>query len=159
MHLFQGSISLGEQSLQPVSQPTVSATEAPMPAPAPSVGPAVVAPIHQTVPIETRPQQHDKCNPMPVINTVSTYSTPITTSSPGSTVATSKHPPVCAINVAPYKKPITPISRRAFNSPFIIRNGYKVQCLMVPPKSQYSEQYALMTQLPEDTVAQTPPWQ
>ncbi|XP_045168498.2 protein boule-like isoform X2 [Mercenaria mercenaria] len=153
----EGSISLGEQSFQPVSQPIVSATEATVPAPTPSVGAAVVATtLHY--PAETHAIQHEKCNPISVINTIVTTSAAVTTSSPVSTITTSKHPSVCPINVAPYKKPITTISRRNFTSPFIVRNGHKVQCLMVPPKNLTSGQYALVAQLPDDTVAPTPPW-
>lgn len=161
MHLFQGSISQGEPSLQPVSQPIVSATETAVYAPAPSVGAAVVATVQHPSSTELHVLQHEKCNPVSVINTVMTasaQSASVTTSSPVTSVTTSKHPSVCAINVAPYKKPISTISRRNFTSPFIVRNGHKVQCLMVPPKNVTAGQYALVAQLPEDTVISNQPW-
>ncbi|XP_060554297.1 protein boule-like, partial [Ruditapes philippinarum] len=154
----EGSISMGEQSLQQlVSQPIVSVTEAKVPAPAQNVAVSVVATTMQyTPPVVTCSMQHDKCIPMSIINSVMSTNTPITTSSPVSTVTTSKHSSVCAINVAPYKKPIATVSRRNFTSPFIVRNGHKVQCLMVPPKNMASGQYAFMAQLPEETGTPTP---
>lgn len=160
MHLFQGSISQGEPRLQPVNQPTISATETSVSAPAPSVGAAEVATVQHPATSEPHSAQLDKCNSVSVINTVmtsSTHSAPTATSTPAASVAT-KHPTVCSVNVAPYKKPISTISRRNFTSPFIVRNGHKVQCLMVPPKNLTSGQYTLVAQLPEDTVIPNPSW-
>ena len=96
---------------------------------------------------------------MPVINTTSTVTcncVPITTSTPASTISASAKqlPSVCSVNVAPYKIPVSSLARRAYTSPtFLIRNGNKVQCVMVPPKSLASP-LSLMSPASDSVTAQ-----
>ena len=162
MHLFQGSITLGEQSLlqpgslsmgehslqQQVSQPIVSASESTVPVPQQNVSTTAASTNPYTPVAVTCTKVHDKSTAVSVINTVITSNTCTTTSSPASTVTTSKHPSV-------YRKAVPTVPRRNFTSPFIVRNGHKVQCLMVPPKSMTSGQY-IVAQIPEDTTTPKP---
>lgn len=157
MPLFQGSISLGEPSLQPVSQSTASVTEAKTSVAAASTG-TIVA-LQPKPATESYTVQHERSNPITVINSSPvTTSAIVTTCGPASTVAHSKLPTTSSVNVAPYKKPITTIARRTFAGPFIVRNGHKVQCLMVPPKNYTTGQFGLNPYLAEDTLTHQPPW-
>ncbi|XP_052246904.1 deleted in azoospermia protein 2-like isoform X1 [Dreissena polymorpha] len=129
------------------------------------------------------PVQMTACNSVPVTNNavpIANATSSITTSANFSTVSASNSstplsirtvsspshvvtslsskqlPSVCNVNVAPYKKPLTTISRRAaYSTPtFLVRNGNKVQCVMVPQKSLTQGHFTFFPR-PPDSI--TPP--
>ncbi|XP_052802086.1 mucin-5AC-like isoform X3 [Mya arenaria] len=93
---------------------------------------------------------------VPVVNTSmqnAAVTQTISSSPPAATTLTSKlmHS-VCNVNVTPYKKPVASLARRpTYTTPtFLIRNGHKVQCVMVPPKTLTSTgHHALLPHPPQ----------
>lgn len=169
--MFQGSILPVEQNLQLVSKPIACATEKHSSSEVTTYGPAVTGAaslpaILTSANLDSVHMTASNCvtvasGHVPIINTTTSVITcncvPITTSSPASTIsaASAKQlPSVCSVNVAPYKIPVSSLARRAYTSPtFLIRNGHKVQCVMVPPKSLQSQ----LTRLTPGAESGTPP--
>ena len=155
MDFFQGSILPVEQNLQHVNQPTAYITEVSR---ASVTASGIISTQPVTSAIATVQQQNPYC-PVTVISTplsttTSVHATTISPVTVSSTVSSSKYPSVCAFNVGPYKKPATSsFVRRAFASPtFLVRNGHKVQCVMVPPSTLSAGHVTSMTRQSEGNI-------
>ena len=76
---------------------------------------------------------------VPVTTTLSPSSTSVSavTTTPAGKLPTVVVPsPVNVVSMASYTKPYVSVPRRAFAQPtFLVRNGHKVQCVMMPPKN------------------------